>query len=332
VSWQRVRGHDALVKSFGDMLQRGRLGHAYLFVGPSGVGKKLFATEFAKALVCERAGGKFDACDQCPACSQVAAGTHPDVIFAARPEDKNDFPIDDIREVTKKLYLKAARGGYKVAIIDDADDFNDASANCFLKTLEEPPPKSVLILLATDPERQLSTIVSRCQIVRFAPLPPNLVTDLLVEQGIDGEKAARLAGMSTGSLGLARDLAEDDLWKFRAELNSQLAEPRIDAVGLGRKWMAFVEEAGKESGQQRRRAALILKLLVDLLDRALRASAGVIENKDSEEQRAVKALAERLGTERLLKLIDRTLEADRQIDRKVQLVLIVEALADAFAT
>jgi DNA polymerase III subunit delta' len=331
VSWQRVRGHDGLIISFGEMLKRGRLGHAYLFVGPSGVGKKLFATEFAKALVCERAGGKFDACDQCPACSQVDAGTHPDVIFAARPEDKNEFPIDDIRSVTEKLYLKASRGGYKVAVIDDADDFNDASANCFLKTLEEPPPKSILILLATDSERQLSTIVSRCQVVRFAPLAPNLVSDLLVEQGIDREKADRLAGMSAGSLGLARDLAEDDLWKFRSELNLQLAAPRIDAVGLGRKWMAFVEEAGKESGQQRRRAALILKLIVDLLGRALRVSAGAVDTLGGEDQPAVKALGERLGTERLLKLIDRTLEADMQIDRKVQLVLIVEALADAFA-
>ncbi len=332
MSWQRVRGHDELVKSFADVVKRERLGHAYLFVGPSGVGKKLFANEFAKSLLCERAAGKFDACDHCPACSQVVAGTHPDLIFASRPEDKNDFPIDNIREVTQKLYLKAARGGYKFAIIDDADDFNDASANCFLKTLEEPPPKSVLILLATDPERQLATIISRCQIVRFAPLPTNLVADLLREQEIDKEKAERLACLSGGSLGLARDMADDDLWKFRDELMTQLAEPRIDSVGLGRKWMAFVEEAGKESGQQRRRAALVLKLIVDLLDRALRVSAGVDGKIEAEEQRAVKSLAERLGTERLLKLIDRTLEAEMQIDRKVQLVLIVEALADAFAS
>lgn len=331
MSWQRVRGHESLAKSFRDMLQRGRLGHAYLFVGPSGVGKRLFATEFAKALVCENTSGKFDGCDECAACSQVDAGTHPDVIFASRPEDKNDFPIDDMRRVIEKLYLKASRGGYKVAVIDDADDFNDASANCFLKTLEEPPPKSVLILLATDPERQLPTIVSRCQVVRFAPLSTKLVTELLVAQGIEREQAPRLGSISAGSLGLARDLAEDDLWKFRSELNLQMAAPRIDAVDLGRKWMAFVEEAGKESGQQRRRAALILKLIIDLLDRALRASAGVFGDADGEEQRAVKVLAERLGTERLLKLIDRTLEADRQIDRKVQLVLIVEALADAFA-
>jgi DNA polymerase-3 subunit delta' len=189
-----------------------------------------------------------------------------------------------------------------------------------------------LILLATDPERQLATIISRCQIVRFAPLPTNLVADLLREQEIDKEKAERLACLSGGSLGLARDMADDDLWKFRDELMTQLAEPRIDSVGLGRKWMAFVEEAGKESGQQRRRAALVLKLIVDLLDRALRVSAGVDGKIEAEEQRAVKSLAERLGTERLLKLIDRTLEAEMQIDRKVQLVLIVEALADAFAS
>src|SRR5437016_2416402 len=99
VSWQRVRGHELVVKSFAEVVRRGRLGHAYLFVGPAGIGKKLFAIELAKTLLCENSASKFDACDTCPACHQVEADTHPDLIRASRPEDKVEFPIDTIREV-----------------------------------------------------------------------------------------------------------------------------------------------------------------------------------------------------------------------------------------
>jgi DNA polymerase-3 subunit delta' len=261
----------------------------------------------------------------------VDAGTHPDLLTASRPEEKNELPIETIRELTEKLYLKPARGGYKIAVIDDADDFNDASANCFLKTLEEPPPKSLLILLATDPERQLSTIVSRCQVVRFSPLPADLIANLLIDQGLDAAKARRLARIGAGSLGLARDLADDEFWKFRTELIADLTQPRIDVVSLGRKWMAFVEEAGKESGQQRHRAALVLRLLLDLLQDALQASTGAVTALPPDTSNSAQTLARLMGTERLLSLVDRCLQADMHIDRKVQLVLLVEALADSFA-
>lgn len=331
MSWQRVSGHDDLADSFMDLVKRGRLAHAYLFVGPSGVGKKLFATELAKALLCERSGGRLEACDQCSSCQLVDAGTHPDLLMASRPEEKNELPIETIRELSEKLYLKPARGGYKIAIIDDADDFNDASANCFLKTLEEPPPKSLLILLATDPDRQLSTIVSRCQVVRFAPLPAGLIAKLLGEQGLDAAKAQRLARISAGSLGLARDLADDAFWKFRNELVNDLTQPRIDVVAQGRKWMAFVEEAGKESGPQRHRATLVVRLLIDLLNDALQVSTGAESAELFQTSSPAQALAKFMGTDRLLFLVDRCLQADMQIDRRVQLVLIIEALADSFA-
>lgn len=331
MSWQRVRGHDLLVKSFADVLARGRLGHAYLFVGPSGVGKRLFARELAKALLCESRGKGFDACDACPGCTTAEAGTHPDLILAARPEDKNEFPIDVIRELTEKLALKPSRGGHKVAVIDDADDFNDASANAFLKTLEEPPPKSLLILIGTDPQRQLPTIVSRCQLVRFAPLPAPLIAELLRAGGLEPERAERLARLSGGSLGQAHDLADDALWSFRGELLAELARPRPDTVRLGQRWMKFVEEAGKEGALQRRRAALTMHLLVELLDQALNVSVAAGSGIQPADRPHLEALAARLGPDRLLRLIDRCLEAEHHLDRKVQLVLAVEALADSLA-
>src|SRR5436305_3821996 len=101
LGWQRVRGHEALVEGFRRVVRRGRLAHAYLFVGPPGIGKRLFAVELAKALLCEgpREGGRLEACDACASCVQIDAGTHPDVLTAARPPESAEFPIALMREL-----------------------------------------------------------------------------------------------------------------------------------------------------------------------------------------------------------------------------------------
>src|SRR5215212_431631 len=169
MSWERIKGHDAILAGFRRVVQRGRLAHAYLFVGPDGVGKKLFAVELAKAFLCERPRGELDACGECSSCSLVDADTHPDLTIARRPEDKHEFPVELMRSLLANFALKPARGKGRVVIVDGADDFNDESSNAFLKTLEEPPPGSLLILVGFSPDRQLATIVSRCQVVRFGP-------------------------------------------------------------------------------------------------------------------------------------------------------------------
>src|SRR5205085_12423946 len=151
-------------------------------------------------------------------------------------------------------------------------------------------------------------------------------------QGIEPERAARVARLSGGSLGMARDLADEQLWTFRKEFVAALAVPRPDTVALAKKLTGFVEEAGKESAAQRQRATLVLTLLIEFLEAALRLSAGSEANDgDADDGRALQSLVERLGAEGLLRLLDRCLDADMHIDRKVQLVLALEALADAFA-
>lgn len=332
MSWQRIKGHEAVVAQFARAVQRGRLAHAYLFAGPAGVGKRLFAEELAKALLCEAPpADQFAACNHCSACVLVAAGTHPDCFVVGRPEESLELPIETIRELCRGFALKSARGRGKVVILDDADDLNEAAANCFLKTLEEPPPRSVLILVGSSAERQLPTIVSRCQVVRFAPLPGPVVAELLRASGVTDAKAIeRLVRLSGGSLGQALALAEPALWEFRGVLLKALTQAKFDSVALAKQWLEFVEEAGKESAQQRRRAALTLRLLVDFLDDALRvANGGPSLTSDAGDLRSLDELAKRLGPDQLLDVLDRCLEADMQIDRRVQLALVVEALADA---
>ena len=167
MSWQRVKGHDELVAAFARAARRGPAGYGYLFTGPPGVGKRLFAVELAKTLLCESPpADRFDSCDRCSSCRLVDASTHPDLFVVARNEDKHDVIIDDVRQLSDKLAMKPARGGRKIAILDDADDLNEQSANCFLKTLEEPPPQSLLILIGTSADRQLATIRSRAKSCR----------------------------------------------------------------------------------------------------------------------------------------------------------------------
>jgi DNA polymerase-3 subunit delta' len=332
MSWERVKGHEVHVEEFARAVRRGRLAHAYLFTGPAGVGKRLFANELAKALLCEApaADGSLGACDRCAACVQVEAGTHPDFAYARRPDDSHEFPIELMREVCKSFALKSARGRGRVVILDDVDDLNEESANCFLKTLEEPPPRSVLILIGSSPDRQLATIVSRCQVVRFAPLSAGHVCDILREHNIDEALRDRLARLSSGSAGLALALADPDLWEFRRAFIDGLARSPMDSVGLAERCMEFIEAAGKESAAQRNRAHQAVRLLIDFLEDALALSvAAPARRSDAADRPALEKLVARLSPEQLLAVLERCLDGDAQIDRRVQLLLIVEALLDA---
>src|SRR5262249_34829315 len=129
VPWHSVRGHDRVVESLRRNLAEGRFPHAFLFVGPEGVGKRTFALTLAWALLCERSDpAPLDPCGHCPGCVQVEAGTHPDLLLAGRPEDKHELPIKVIRDLCLDLGLKPARGSRKAAIVDDADDLSEEAA------------------------------------------------------------------------------------------------------------------------------------------------------------------------------------------------------------
>lgn len=332
MSWSDIRGHDRLVSHFADLLRQRRFGHAYLFVGPKGVGKRLFARQFARCLLCEAPRDPAEACGNCAACLQVESDTHPDLIQVGRAQDKLELSIDVIREVSSRLALKSARGGMKIAIIDDADDLNDAAANAFLKTLEEPPPRSLLILLAADLETQLPTIVSRCQVIRFGPLKIDQVLEILRRHGCDDPQARRLAEISGGSPGQALALLDEDLWEFRQAIASQLSQRPCDPIALAERWRTFIESAGKDAAVQRHRAILSLRLLIDLLAQALRAAAGALPEGAAEDDRQTASrLATRWGMDSLLHLLDRCLDAEHQINRRVQLALVIDALAASFA-
>jgi DNA polymerase-3 subunit delta' len=331
VSWHSVRGHDRVVESLRTSLQQGRFPHALLFVGPEGIGKRTFARKLAQGLLCEvRPETELDPCEACPGCIQVEASTHPDFIEAAKPEEKHELPIDVIRELCDQFALKPARGARKVAILDDADDLNDEASNAFLKTLEEPPPGAVLILIGTSAELQLETIVSRCQAVRFDPLPEAEVAAVLLEKGVarDSAEAARLASVGEGSVSRAIGLADAELERFRRSLIDELAAAHgFDPPALAHRLNAHIKQAGKESVDQRRRASLLIGELARFFRGILWQTAGLAPPcPDAADRRAAIALAEFLEPEDALVLADRCIEADYHVHRRLYTPLILESL------
>jgi DNA polymerase-3 subunit delta' len=164
----QIRGVQLLQRS----LARGRLGHAYLFTGDQLDELELLARTLAKTLNCQNPvkieSVATDCCDECLNCRKIDGETHADIHWA-RPESKSRIiTVEQMRDLMQQIQLKPTEAGYKVAIIAGADRLNPQAANAFLKTLEEPPAKSILILLSTEPSRILETILSRCLRLNFS--------------------------------------------------------------------------------------------------------------------------------------------------------------------
>ncbi|NPV53586.1 MAG: DNA polymerase III subunit delta' [Firmicutes bacterium] len=206
-------------------LETGRIAHAYLFAGPSGVGKKTLALCFARALNCLRTdmdctdkdnesgpddkpgkpgnrAGFFAPCGTCPSCRKIANGNHPDVKVIS--PDGASVRIDQIREIKREMSYRPYEGRYRVWIIEDCDKMTEQAANSILKVLEEPQERTVFILLASNVLSILPTIVSRCQILRFYPVGASAISGLLESRyGIPREEARVMAFLCHGSVGKA---------------------------------------------------------------------------------------------------------------------------------
>lgn len=327
--WRNIKGHDGPLEAIRRLAAAGKLPHAFFFAGPASIGKFTFAKKLAQALLCDRTTeSALDPCEACPSCAQAAAETHPDLLIVLKPEDKHELPIESIRALNRDLALKPAGGGRKVAIVDDADDLNEAASNAFLKTLEEPPPGAVLILIGSAPELQLDTILSRCRLLRFEPLSRENIAAILLEQGLalDAAEADRLAARGDGGLRRAAAGADPELAKFRRDMLDQIAQGRgFDAPGLARRIETYCRESGKLSVNHRDRARFLIEEVAGLFRGVLFRTAGLEPPcPDPDDQACVDALAECLDPEEALILADRCLEAEARIERMANLGLVLE--------
>jgi DNA polymerase-3 subunit delta' len=200
-------------------LARGRVAHAYLLAGPEGAGKRTLAREFARGLLCERR--TFPACRECRACRRVSSDTHPDLHWVT-PEGRS-VKIDSVRELCAQLTLHSFEAGYKVGIVAEAERMTVEAQNAFLKTLEEPTPDTVLILTASNLNKLLPTIISRCQVLRLGPLPETVIALLVAAQrGLDPATSRLVAALAQGNAHKALEMDLDLVVEFRRRMIQKL--------------------------------------------------------------------------------------------------------------
>ncbi|MFQ5533069.1 MAG: DNA polymerase III subunit delta' [Candidatus Methylomirabilales bacterium] len=222
MSFSEILGQRRAISFLRRALETGRLPHALLFTGPKGVGRFRTAVAVAQVLNC-LGGPKGDCCDRCLACTKIARGIHPDVHIVA-PEGAS-LKIDQIRGLTQEATRTPYEGRRKTFILDQAQTMTEQAQNALLKTLEEPPGATVLILIAPDTSALLSTIASRCSQIRFTSLPESAIAARLQEEGCDEGEAHVLAGLAGGSLGRAQELQSVPLQEIHHLVEQAFALP-----------------------------------------------------------------------------------------------------------
>jgi DNA polymerase-3 subunit delta' len=230
-----IAGHEWAVALLDRSLAQGSVAHAYLFSGPPGIGKYTLARAFAQALNCLEP----PRCGQCRACRLIARDSHPDVRTLARPSDKKNLGIDEIKALREEVALKPLEARHKVYLLREAEDLSEPAANALLKTLEEPPPSVVLVLTAADASLLLPTVVSRCQHLHLRPLPFQAVAaHLQAAAGLGAPEAERLADLAAGRIGWALRAAADPAVlaardQHLAQLGAALGGSTLERLRLG---------------------------------------------------------------------------------------------------
>ena len=375
MAWQGVYGVDEVAVQFARAGARGRLGGSFLFAGPQGVGKRVFAFALAKTLLCRRLFHKegdrivcdaaldpsatreellerFQPCGECESCKKFqfdpmapapVLPTHPDFHYVCKPADKSTIPLELLigpkedrmqSGLCSELNRTSFMGGRRVAVIDDADYFNVEGANALLKTLEEPPKNTVIILVGTSATKQLPTIRSRCQIFRFQPLPEETVADILLTQEKVGspEEAEAVARNSGGSVAEAYRALNSDLSLFLHTLLTALSDKHLAAVDLSGKVCEYVDKESKDAPTRRRRLQNVVKSTVAFYRALYRELDAKSPRAFGEPGAAALAPFVRRALQNFsptpefaLDCLERSLDALDQIDRNANLPYIVEA-------
>ena len=248
-----LKGQQDAISFLENSLKKDRLSQAYIFCGPRGVGKFLAAQSFARMIV------------------GTESETHPDIFILKPEKEGGNIKIDDIRQLIKDIYLKPFGGKKKVYIIDEAQAMKHEAANALLKTLEEPPTDSVLILITDDLKALFHTIVSRSQVVRFYPLKPDEIKDMLIkEHSLDDTKAHVLSRLAGGRPGKAIEYKDEDIFQKRNALIESVSKRSIAALNL--------EETPKE--KLRLYLDILLIWFRDILSTKAGAPTSMIINTD----------------------------------------------------
>ncbi len=337
--WDKLKGHHEQRELFARSLAKGRLSHAYVLTGPEGTGKSLFARLLAQSLFCRnRPEYTIDCCGDCRGCRGFAAGTWPDYLEVVVPEGKNEIPIAAIAGSAEKrgreglcfeLSMTPQASHRRIALIDDAHKMNAEGANALLKTLEEPPAQALILLISDSPDSLLPTIRSRCQVVRFFPLAPDHIEQILVQEGMtDSESAAKtVAEVCEGSITAAQQLLNPELRALRGTLENAFGKlERMNPIETHQQILAAIESMSSGTEDQRQNTQWMLRFLGELLNQRLRK---LMQGDFSDPLH--KQFGVRGGADVLDSLLQRVLDAAFQIEANSPVKLVLETLFDDLA-
>ncbi|MCM8794978.1 MAG: DNA polymerase III subunit delta' [Candidatus Omnitrophica bacterium] len=203
MSFKDVVGLDPVIRMLKGQIAGGRVGQTYLFTGPAGIGKRLLAVKFAKVLMCTEPDAD-GACNGCETCLKINEKKFPDLLEVHPESESGSFGIEQVRLLANWISLTPYRGPWKAAIVDEADRMTEEASHAFLKLLEEPTGRTLIILVTTTPGRLPATLLSRCHVVRCAPQGIRRTERFLTEKArLEPEVASLLASVSGGRLGIA---------------------------------------------------------------------------------------------------------------------------------
>ena len=314
-----VIGHRWAVTQLSESLAHGRVRHAYLIAGPASVGKTTLARAFAQALNCQREPRP---CGVCRACRLIARDLHPDVPIVQAESEGGSLKIEQVRALQESLALRPVEGRFRAPILLRFHEATLPAQDALLKTLEEPPPRVVLILTADRPDALLPTITSRCQVLMLRALPlDETFLALQTRFGVPTERADLLARLSGGRLGWAIRAAEDPaLLVARAGALDQLeALLRADRVARFR----YAEQAAKDPAALRAMFSLWQTYWRDVL---LLAAGSDIPVVNVDRLPALQALAGRVSAEDASAALEAVCRAARQLERNANVRLATEVL------
>ncbi|MBM4256791.1 MAG: hypothetical protein FJ147_12950 [Deltaproteobacteria bacterium] len=327
-----IHGQDAAIATLRHALGRDRLAHAYLFVGPAGVGKKQAALALAQALLCTTHPGT--GCDTCTHCVMLRARTHPDVQFVAPETGKQSVSIDQVRDLQRLLSLRPVHGKKKVAIVEEAHTLTPAAQSALLKIVEEPPGDALLVLLTLNSATLSRPLLSRCQQMRFSALSASIIETLLTQtHGKDNETAQALALYSRGSIGRALSLdpqlfteerryVEEELQKLRSASFTDLSRFAEWVVANRVKKSARNSDAADEHMTGGDRLEIVLSWYEEVLRYAVLGADGVIRHHSCLS--AIAQLATQLGVEGALQQLTIVYDTLQALGRNANRQLAVE--------
>ena len=316
MSFNDVYGQDKQIAILRNSMERGRVPHAYLFHGTKGIGKRTTSEIFAKALNCLE--GNLDSCDRCSSCLKIDHGNHPDVI-TIEPEG-NFIKINAIKDLRSQMKFRPLEGRKRVFIMVDADKMNNVSANSLLKTLEEPSPSNILILITSRHYLLPATVLSRCQQLSFNPIRRDTIASFLERRlSLDRESACLLASSSGGSIGRALEMNKDSYLTFRNEIIEKLSTGNTkDPL----KFLSLMGDFGKERKEVTERLDILRSWYRDILVYRETGETESLVHQDRVE--TIKDFAERLSGSNILKSIGTINRASSAIEQNANRDLALE--------